>query len=90
VYTGKRGGKLKKYFLFFISFLALYFVIQFVSGWILTATYKPKLSETWNSSVLLSKVALGGSPGVPFIAIGIMAALLAYLVMRLVRRFIGK
>ncbi|MBY0098434.1 hypothetical protein [Mesobacillus maritimus] len=82
---------MRSYLLFFISFLALYFIIQFVSGLILTATYKPKFSETGGSSVHLSnEVALGGSLGVPFIALVILATLMAWLVVRMVRKVMGK
>ncbi|MGM0899507.1 MAG: hypothetical protein ACQEXB_00060 [Bacillota bacterium] len=81
---------MKKYLIIFTSILAFYFIIQFVSGWVLTVTYKPDLPETWNSSAYLSnEVVLGGSPVVPVVATVILAVL-AYLVVRMVKRLKGE
>ncbi|MGM0846158.1 MAG: hypothetical protein ACQEUT_14365 [Bacillota bacterium] len=52
---------MKKFLIFLVSFLVLYFVLQIGSGLVLTALYMPDIEGTWETStVLSSEVAFGG------------------------------
>lgn len=45
---------LKKYFLFAISFLIMFSILQILSGVLLTATYIPDTTTLWNQSAQLT------------------------------------
>ncbi|MGM9987936.1 MAG: hypothetical protein ACI35O_12015 [Bacillaceae bacterium] len=73
--------RLKKYVVFLISFVLLYIVLQFLSGWILTALYTPHLSLTNNN--LSQEVVFGQNSIIPLLATLSIATLAYFLSQKL-------
>ena len=72
---------MKKYLLFILSFLFIFFFLQISAGLLLTATYTPNLTNAWNLSQPLSQeVTFGDSSQIPTLLIATLAATFAYLV----------
>lgn len=67
--------RLKKYFVFILSFGLLYIAVQIVSGWLLTALYIPNLSSMNNA--VSQEVVFGQTSTIPFLTI-LLVATLAY------------
>ncbi|HHY73388.1 MAG TPA: hypothetical protein GX497_09195 [Bacillus bacterium] len=66
---------MKKYIVFLASFALFYFVLQILSGLILTSFYTPDFSSTVGS--LSQEVGFGKTSTAPFLAI-LFTATLAY------------
>lgn len=60
---------MKKYFVFAISFIVLFFAFQMLSGYFLTLFYTPDITAAWNQAGKLSSsvVIKGGSVFTSFI-----------------------
>lgn len=66
---------MKKYVVFIGSFVLLYIVLQFLSGWVLTFLYTPDLSLTNNN--LSQEVVFGETSIIPLL-VTLSIATLAY------------
>lgn len=64
---------MKKYFIFILSFLVLYFAFQILSGAILTALYTPDLSTVGGS--FSQEVSFGKTNTIPLLGILLVATL---------------
>ncbi|UJL46493.1 hypothetical protein KFZ58_00455 [Virgibacillus sp. NKC19-16] len=79
---------MKRFIIFIVSFVVIFFFIQLASGVVLTTFYTPDLSEAWNmSGNLPQEVALGKSSYFPTLLIAVVAAALAYLIPKMLKRF---
>lgn len=72
---------MKKYLIFAVSFLLLFFIFQVLSGMLLTYMYTPNVEEAWKASANLSQEVIIKSSHSPFlltIVIGLLSASVAY------------
>ncbi|QQZ09956.1 hypothetical protein [Heyndrickxia vini] len=67
---------MKKYIIFIFSFVLLYIVYQFVTGWVLTALYTPDIFST--NKNLSQDVSFGQTTSMPLL-VTLLIATLAYL-----------
>src|SRR5690625_3698110 len=60
----RKGIVVKKYIIFAISFIVLFLVFRMVSGYFLTLSYPPDITEAWNQAgnVSSSVVKKGSFP----------------------------
>jgi quinol-cytochrome oxidoreductase complex cytochrome b subunit len=67
---------MKKFLIFLVSFIVIYFALQIGSGLVLTALYSPDIKGAWETNFPLSnEVAFGGGGG--FAYLGIIIVLIA-------------
>lgn len=73
---------MKKYFVFIICFILVYYVLQLTSGWLLTLKYSPDLLDAWNNNGnIQQKVDIRAHTFFPYtFIISIIAASLAFLI----------
>ncbi|MGP4071069.1 hypothetical protein ACTWQB_00770 [Piscibacillus sp. B03] len=74
---------MKSFFVFAISFLLLFLIIQVISGMFLTLTYAPDISEAWEASAALSNETVinrGYDHSLLTLLIAFISASLAYLI----------
>jgi quinol-cytochrome oxidoreductase complex cytochrome b subunit len=81
-------ASLKNFIIFSGSFLVLFFLLQIVSGMLLTFLYTPDVEGAWKSSALLSgeTTLYGVGPFLLSLLSALLAALMAYGVMRKIRK----
>ncbi|GAA0453950.1 hypothetical protein [Alkalibacillus silvisoli] len=81
---------MKNFSIFLVSFMVLFIAIQWLSGVILTYTYTPNIQEAWEMSEMLSQqVTLASSPTVATLIIAIIAATIAYITPKMVRKIMA-
>lgn len=74
---------LKKYFIFAISFLIMFSILQVLSGVLLTATYTPEITTLWNQSAQLTdEVVMYGTfnPFLITVLTAFLSATIAYFI----------
>lgn len=70
---------MKKYLIFAISFIVLFFAFQIFSGYFLTLFYTPNIKEAWNQAGNLpSSVVMKGSSSFIQLFFAFFAATIAY------------
>lgn len=78
---------MKKFILFIVSFTVLFEAFQILSGWFLTATYTPDVSEAWKQSQSgdLPKTVVFGDTGsfLPTWLFAVIAASIAFFIPKL-------
>lgn len=79
---------MKKFFLFLISFIALFTVTQILSGLLLTNLYTPNLSASWSSTTQLPQTAyFGNTTFIPTLILAVFSVVVAYFMPHLFKRF---
>lgn len=75
---------MKKYIVFSISFITLFVVFQFLSGYLMTLFYTPDMTNAWNQIGSLSNnVVIKGSTSLLPLFLAFLAATMAYFSPRL-------
>ncbi|WP_110112096.1 hypothetical protein [Bacillus sp. CGMCC 1.16541] len=75
---------MKKLLIFLASLGVLFFLLELVVGFILTATYKPPLSEAQHVTHLASEVAFG-TTNMSSVVVAMIAACFAYFLSKRVK-----
>jgi hypothetical protein len=80
--VNKIGGvKMKNYIIFLSSFILLFSLFQVFSGWFLTFTHIPDITDAWNlSDHLPQEVVFVESPLIPTLIFAIFSATIAYFI----------
>lgn len=79
---------MKKYIIFAVSFILLFFSFQFLSGMFLTLTYTPDIAEAWNLAANLSQEVVIRNNHSPFLLtlfIAFLSATIAYFISKKIR-----
>ncbi len=72
---------MKRYIIFTISFIALFFACQILSGYVATLLYTPDVTSAWNQAGNLSShVIMKGSSFIIPLSIVFIAATMAYII----------
>lgn len=74
---------MKKFIIFSVSFIALFSILQVLSGIFLTAVYTPDMDEAWEMSANLPQGVIlrsGGSPFLSALLLAFISASVAYFI----------
>lgn len=74
---------MKNFLVFFISVLALFIIIQVLSGYFMTLFYTPDITSAWNQSgSLSSSVTIKGSSSLFIFLLALLTGTIAYFSLR--------
>ncbi|WP_243388014.1 hypothetical protein [Bacillus kexueae] len=79
---------MKRFLVFFGSFIVIFSLFQVLSGMFLTTVYTPDISKAWDSASHLSnEVVIGGNPVWPTFFIALFSAVCAYFLSKAIKKF---
>jgi len=79
---------MKRFLVFFGSFIVIFSLFQMLSGMFLTMVYTPDISEAWDSASHLSnEVVIGGNPVWPTSIMALFSAVCAYFLSNATKKF---
>lgn len=80
---GEGSAEMRKYIAFAISFIVLFTVFQYLSGFVLTKMYNPETNHAWMMSGPIAQETIIKSSSSPFmltLSLSLLAASISYFV----------
>lgn len=83
IYMKGSLNNLKRFFVFSLSFIILYFVMQVLTGFIVTLLYVPNIAKAWNTDgALFQTITLQGKSFPISIIFVLISVAIAYFIQR--------